>query len=431
MLPIDFRAVFYASWLNNFDRSPEFSGKDRLVVSFSAFGLYSERRASFKGVNVVLKVKANGLIASLQEIKADGFTGVTDFDGITDQQHPLQYSFAFKNGEITYAGKRIPSPLEFADWMRKRMKLKHLESTLRIVSTRTKNEDSLRELVEFIARFGLVRWEDLETAMQMEIATIIEYVSPYSGTLIQRTHSEFDLSYGENYRGLDLAKIEKVFIGRQQMWEKLAPKISLNTIPIIRLEEAANISASALPHLNKWASGKFKLSEIAGGCGEDPLQLAQAYLKWSGANWIHLRNIGNEPSDQLISVPVIDHRPIILSVDDSKIVQVSIRKAVGDLYNVQFASNAMDALNALNNMPVTLLLLDVTMPDIDGLELCRTIRNIGKFKNLPIVMVTAKDGLMDKMRGQFAGSTHYLNKPVDREKLLPVLEKYVVKAAIN
>ncbi len=380
---------------------------------------------------MVLQVKANGLIASLKQIKAEGFTGITDFDGITDRQQPLQYSFAFKQGEVTYAGKRIPSPLEFADWMRKRMKLKHLESTLKIVSTRTKNEDSLRELVEFIARFGLVRWEDLEAAMQMEIATIIECVSPYSGTLVERTHSEFDLSYGENHRGLDLAKIEEVFIGRQQMWRKLAPQISLNTIPIIRLEEAANISENILPHLNKWASGKFKLSEIAGGCGEDPLQLAQAYLRWSQDKWIHLRNSNETGEINSSKATATDTRPIILSVDDSKIVQVSIRKAVGDLYNVQFASNAMDALHILNAMPIALLLLDVTMPDIDGLELCRTIRNIGKFKTLPIVMVTAKDGLIDKMRGQFAGSTHYLNKPVDREKLLPVLEKYIVKAVAH
>jgi CheY-like chemotaxis protein len=381
---------------------------------------------------VVVRVQAGGLINSLQQIQADGFTGITDFQGVTDRQQPLQYCFAFKAGEITYAGKRIPSPLEFADWMRKRMKLKHLESTLKIVSTRTKNEDSLRELVEFIARFGLVRWEDLESAMQMEIATVIETVSPYSGTFVNRPHSEFDLSYGDEHRGLDLAKIEQVFIGRQQMWTKLSPQISLDTIPILRLEESANISASILPHLNKWASGKFKLSEIAGGCGEDPLQLAQAYVKWSKDKWIHLRTPGNDiiTGSGTITAPV-DQRPIVLSVDDSKIVQVSIRKAIGDLYNVQFASNAMEALNALNNMPVALLLLDVTMPDIDGLELCRTIRNIAKFKNLPIVMVTAKDGLIDKMRGQFAGSTHYLHKPVDREKLLPILSKYIVKAAVT
>jgi twitching motility two-component system response regulator PilG len=65
------------------------------------------------------------------------------------------------------------------------------------------------------------------------------------------------------------------------------------------------------------------------------------------------------------------------------------------------------------------------MPDIDGLELCRTIRAMTKFKQLPIIMLTAKDGIVDRVKGQFAGSTQYLAKPVDREKLLPVLEKYI------
>jgi DNA-binding response OmpR family regulator len=95
------------------------------------------------------------------------------------------------------------------------------------------------------------------------------------------------------------------------------------------------------------------------------------------------------------------------------------------VYEVLCAKNAVEALGLLNTRKVELLLLDVTMPDIDGLEFCRTIRNISKFKDLPVIMLTAKDGFMDKMKGQFAGSTHYLTKPVDREKLLPVLEKYI------
>ncbi|MEO1182119.1 MAG: response regulator, partial [Cyanobacteria bacterium J06636_28] len=70
-------------------------------------------------------------------------------------------------------------------------------------------------------------------------------------------------------------------------------------------------------------------------------------------------------------------------------------------------------------------LLDVTMPDIDGLELCRTIRGIGRFRDLPIIMLTAKDGVFNKIRGQIVGSTHYLTKPVERSKLLEILDKYV------
>jgi CheY-like chemotaxis protein len=375
---------------------------------------------------VVLQIRAGELINSLQTIHTKGFTGIADFEGITDRQQVLRYSFAFKNGAITYAGKRIPSPLEFADWMRKRMKLTHLESTLKVVSTRTKHEDSLRELLEFIVRFGLVKWDEIEIVMQQEVASIFEYILPFAGTLSSRATDEFDLCYGEELRGLNLDKIKEVYVSRQRTWKSLNTEISLTTTPIIQLDNSASIPEQILPHLNKWSSGKFNLSEIARGCGEDPLQLAQAYLAWSKQNWVKLRNIQNESLVKLPGLVGVDKRPIILSVDDSKIVQVSIRKAVGDLYNVMFASNAMEALSILNTHLVALLLLDVTMPDIDGLELCRTIRNMSKFKNLPIIMVTAKDGLIDKMRGQFAGSTHYLSKPVDREKLLPVLEKYII-----
>lgn len=63
------------------------------------------------------------------------------------------------------------------------------------------------------------------------------------------------------------------------------------------------------------------------------------------------------------------------------------------------------------------------MPDIDGIEFCKTVRGISKFRDLPVIMLTAKDGLIDKVKGQMAGSTHYLTKPVRKEKLLNVIEK--------
>jgi twitching motility two-component system response regulator PilG len=89
------------------------------------------------------------------------------------------------------------------------------------------------------------------------------------------------------------------------------------------------------------------------------------------------------------------------------------------------ASNAVDALNMIYNNPIALVLLDVTMPDIDGLDMCRTLRSIPKFRNLPIIMLTAKDGLIDKLKGQIAGSTQYLTKPFEKEELLEIIDKYV------
>jgi twitching motility two-component system response regulator PilG len=68
------------------------------------------------------------------------------------------------------------------------------------------------------------------------------------------------------------------------------------------------------------------------------------------------------------------------------------------------------------------------MPEIDGLEFCRTVRSIGKFKDLPIIMLTARDKFSDKFRGQIAGATHYLTKPVEAKQLLEIVDKCV---AIN
>jgi twitching motility two-component system response regulator PilG len=65
------------------------------------------------------------------------------------------------------------------------------------------------------------------------------------------------------------------------------------------------------------------------------------------------------------------------------------------------------------------------MPEIDGLEFCRTVRSIGKFKNLPIIMLTARDKLSDKLRGQIAGATHYLTKPIEPHQLLEIIDKCV------
>jgi twitching motility two-component system response regulator PilG len=65
------------------------------------------------------------------------------------------------------------------------------------------------------------------------------------------------------------------------------------------------------------------------------------------------------------------------------------------------------------------------MPDIDGLDFCKTIRKIPKFKDLPVIMVTARDGFVDKLKGQIAGTNKYITKPFQPEELLEIVNKYI------
>lgn len=125
-------------------------------------------------------------------------------------------------------------------------------------------------------------------------------------------------------------------------------------------------------------------------------------------------------------MPVTPHSiPTILAVDDSPVMLELIKRSLESDYRVLVADNALDALSIIYHEPISLLLLDVTMPGIDGLELCRTVRTFPQFQQVPILMLTAKDKLFDKVQGRLAGATEYLTKPFDEEGLRAVVSKFV------
>jgi DNA-binding response OmpR family regulator len=117
--------------------------------------------------------------------------------------------------------------------------------------------------------------------------------------------------------------------------------------------------------------------------------------------------------------------PTILAVDDSTVMQEMIKQALGKEYRVLVADNAVDALSMIYHEPVVLLLLDVSMPGIDGLELCRTVRSLPQHERLPIIMLTARDGAFDKVQGRLAGATEYLTKPFNSDKLREVIARFI------
>lgn len=101
-----------------------------------------------------------------------------------------------------------------------------------------------------------------------------------------------------------------------------------------------------------------------------------------------------------------------------------VKRALEPDYRVLVADNAVDALSLIYHHQIAVLLLDVSMPGIDGLELCRTVRNLPQFQNLPVIMLTARDGLFDKVQGRLAGATEYLTKPFDADQLRLVVGKF-------
>ncbi|MCE5172040.1 response regulator transcription factor [Paenibacillus profundus] len=107
---------------------------------------------------------------------------------------------------------------------------------------------------------------------------------------------------------------------------------------------------------------------------------------------------------------------ILVVDDDEKITSMLRRGLVFEGYEVRTASNGTEGLREIMMQEPELVILDVMMPEVDGWEVCRRIREAGSA--VPVLMLTAKDEVQDRVRGLDNGADDYLVKPFALEELL-------------
>jgi len=114
----------------------------------------------------------------------------------------------------------------------------------------------------------------------------------------------------------------------------------------------------------------------------------------------------------------------ILTADDSasvrQMVSFTLREAG---YDVVEAVDGLDALDKLNGSTVNMLITDLNMPNLDGIELIRQMRAQPQFKFMPIIMLTTESQDSKKQEGRAAGATGWIVKPFKPEQLVAVAKK--------
>jgi twitching motility two-component system response regulator PilG len=109
----------------------------------------------------------------------------------------------------------------------------------------------------------------------------------------------------------------------------------------------------------------------------------------------------------------------VLVVDDSNTIRRSAEmflKQGG--HEVLLAEDGYDALGKVVDFEPHLVFCDILMPRLDGYQTCTIIKRNPHFANVPVVMLSSKDGVFDKARGRMAGAQDYLTKPFTKEQLL-------------
>ena len=120
----------------------------------------------------------------------------------------------------------------------------------------------------------------------------------------------------------------------------------------------------------------------------------------------------------------------LLLVDD----EPGLREAVKDYletsnFNVQVASNANDAWDWMQQNTPDLVISDIMMPQVDGYQFLKQLRDDTRFKTLPVIFLTAKGMTGDRIQGYQAGVDAYLPKPFDPDELVAIVENLLARRA--
>ncbi|GAB7562623.1 twitching motility response regulator PilG [Methylobacillus methanolivorans] len=91
---------------------------------------------------------------------------------------------------------------------------------------------------------------------------------------------------------------------------------------------------------------------------------------------------------------------------------------------VFLAEDGFDALSKIADHLPDVIFVDIMMPRLDGYQTCSLIKRNARFKSIPVIMLSSKDGLFDRARGRMAGSDQYLTKPFTQNALLDAVRHY-------
>ena len=138
---------------------------------------------------------------------------------------------------------------------------------------------------------------------------------------------------------------------------------------------------------------------------------------------------GREVSDE----PTSGQMPTstrVLVIDDSNTIrrsaEIFLRQGG---YEVMLAEDGFDALAKVSDHEPDLIFCDILMPRLDGYQTCAIIKRNPRFAQVPVIMLSSKDGVFDKARGRMVGSDEYLTKPFTKEQLLRAVAQFRSAAA--
>jgi twitching motility two-component system response regulator PilG len=359
-----------------------------------------------------------------------GFDKQDDFtqdDSIRHRHSRKQFWFVFfLNGQIIYCQAGDSNLSRIDDYLR------HYR-----VETQFNQKQNLYLATQNVPEYGYI-WTLLErNAISPKIAhsiiyrlvqeTLFDLLSLHQGSFIFRQGA----ALAPQLISFEIAPLMAKITQQVQEWKRLYPQVqSPEQLPILadKVELNSTLSETILKKLQHWADGKTTLRQLARYLNRDLLTVAKAISPYVQQGWLQLVDSATCNSRTLTpeSGGEGNYHPRIVCIDDS----ITICEAVESIlklhgYDAIALTKPLEALGLMFQLRPDLILCDIAMPELDGYEICNMLRHSTAFRLVPIIMLTGKDGFIDRVRARMVGATDYLTKPFDDSELVMLVEKYV------
>lgn len=339
----------------------------------------------------------------------------------TPQPELSKWFVFFNNGQIAYATQGSHGSLDrLQDYLRRYSGVEAL-SPLNNSRMATNAPGEYSDLWLLLEKRILTPAQGRTILQNMVEETLFDLLSLHSGYFM----FEMSPTLSPQLMTWEISPLISKIVKQVQQWKQFHPYIqSPNACPTLtdEVQLRAMLAENTYNSLRRWADGKTSLRQLCRYLNRPLFSIAKAIYPYVQRGWVQL--IEEQPSSTAGRSD--SEVPRVLCIDDDQTLCKTVEKMLQEQgYEIASTTDAIASLSLCFQTRPHLILCDIAMPDLNGYEICGMLRRSTLFRQTPIVMLTGKDGFIDRVQARMVGSTDYLTKPFHRNELFMLVEKYI------
>lgn len=280
-------------------------------------------------------------------------------------------------------------------------------------------EDNLGQL-EINSQEHQLQGEMEKPLMTLSLYEALEQVKPYWDVWCKAKLVNYSPNLAPIVRQPEKLKEKTSPLVYERIKSVMSHEKTLRDLAVYLKQDLFKLTRSLMAYVKLEIIELVEVEDFSSGIADSPetrLQPKKAIKETDSSPVKTGDNIEGEDRTKTTLIACVDDCPLIL-----KVMKKIITKAGYEFVGIQ---KSIFALSTLIEREPDVIFLDIDMPIVNGYEICAQIRRIPKLKDTPVLILTGRDGVVDKIRAKLLGSSEFITKPPEIAKVLSAIEKHI------